>query len=237
MFLMLVLGLDFEKLHGRSLDSLVLSLCSCAGGLGGSGSFRRSRRNADPCVRSGCKWPRSSDGRVSVPYQLDTPEAQAFIQSSMETFARSTCVQFIPRTFESDYLHIRNLQHCRSFVGRRGGAQTLELSFPNCFTIGIIQHELLHALGFHHEQSRSDRDRYITVNWDNIDTLENRENFYKVNTVNLRTRYDYNSIMHYPRSPVLEAKPYWREFGTATVMSNTDLIRVHRLYCSNWNWL
>ncbi|KAJ0001591.1 hypothetical protein NQD34_001387 [Periophthalmus magnuspinnatus] len=160
----------------------------------------------------------------------------------METFARSTCVQFIPRTFESDYLHIRNLQHCRSFVGRRGGAQTLELSFPNCFTIGIIQHELLHALGFHHEQSRSDRDRYITVNWDNIDTLENRENFYKVNTVNLRTRYDYNSIMHYPRlgpdgKPVLEAKPYWREFGTATVMSNTDLIRVHRLYCSNWNWL
>uniref|UniRef100_A0A3B4AUC7 Metalloendopeptidase n=1 Tax=Periophthalmus magnuspinnatus TaxID=409849 RepID=A0A3B4AUC7_9GOBI len=214
-----------------SPDSLVLSLCSCAGGLGGSGSFRRSRRNADPCVRSGCKWPRSSDGRVSVPYQLDSSYLKLSSMSNILLLkSPDRCSVYV-------YILCSVLRSCRSFVGRRGGAQTLELSFPNCFTIGIIQHELLHALGFHHEQSRSDRDRYITVNWDNIDTLENRENFYKVNTVNLRTRYDYNSIMHYPRSPVLEAKPYWREFGTATVMSNTDLIRVHRLYCSNWNWL
>ena len=37
-----------------------------------------------------------------------------------------------------------------------------------CMTKGIIVHELLHILGVSHEQTRPDRDEYLSVNWPNM---------------------------------------------------------------------
>ena len=47
------------------------------------------------------------------------------------------------------------------------GAQGLSLA-DECFEPAIILHELMHALGFWHEQSRPDRNKYIEVFWENI---------------------------------------------------------------------
>ena len=59
---------------------------------------------------------------------------------------------------------------CWSNIGREysvPGAQELSIG-EGCNTKGIITHELMHALGFWHEQSRTDRDNYIAVLWENI---------------------------------------------------------------------
>ena len=59
---------------------------------------------------------------------------------------------------------------CFSPVGRQyasPGAQELSIGI-GCNHKGIIMHELLHALGFWHEQSRSDRDDFLEVLWENI---------------------------------------------------------------------
>ena len=72
-----------------------------------------------------------------------------------------------------------------------------ETGGSTCILKGIVAHELMHALGIYHEQSRSDRDDYVTVNFENIETgFEN--NFNKeISASLLNTQYDIYSIMHY----------------------------------------
>uniref|UniRef100_A0A3Q3JIY4 Metalloendopeptidase n=1 Tax=Monopterus albus TaxID=43700 RepID=A0A3Q3JIY4_MONAL len=161
------------------------------------------------------------------------------ITSALNSFSVSTCIRFIPRVNHVDYIYIQSLSGCYSYVGRQGKAQTLSLNSRSCIRIGIVQHELLHALGFHHEQSRSDRDDHIQILKGNILTSL-LYNFKKVSTLNQGTPYDYDSVMHYGRlafskdnvSPTMEAYPDANvTFGLAKEMSQNDIQRVNRLYC------
>lgn len=65
------------------------------------------------------------------------------------------------------------------------------------FQLTIVTHEIGHALGFWHEQSRPDRDDHVTVLWENI--LEGYEhNFYKRSDIIYHgVKYDIGSQMHY----------------------------------------
>lgn len=60
------------------------------------------------------------------------------------------------------------LSSCYSYIGRRGGKQVVSLARSGCLYHGTVQHELLHALGFNHEQTRSDRDNHIKVLLQNV---------------------------------------------------------------------
>ena len=57
---------------------------------------------------------------------------------------------------------------CWSYVGFLGrNSQQISLA-SDCLKIGTVMHEIIHALGFHHEQSRSDRDQHVEIFWENI---------------------------------------------------------------------
>ncbi|XP_055010261.1 high choriolytic enzyme 2-like [Boleophthalmus pectinirostris] len=154
-----------SELANKDLDGDTMT------GDGESGAFRRVQRNADPCVYTYCKWPRYCDGNVYVPYVLDdsySTDQKNLIVSSMSSISQYTCVRFLEKRYQRDYLHIRNFRDCSSKIGRQGGAQDLKLEASKCLRTRTIQHELLHALGFRHEHSRSDRDQYVNVLWQNI---------------------------------------------------------------------
>ena len=78
------------------------------------------------------------------------------------------------------------------------GERILNL-LPVCNSVGIAEHEIGHAIGFWHEQSRPDRDSYVTILNGNIQPGQESQ-FMKrqANQVNsLGVGYDYGSIMHY----------------------------------------
>ena len=59
-----------------------------------------------------------------------------------------------------------------------------------------MAHEVGHAMGFWHEQSRTDRDDHVAIKMDNI-IEDNKHNFDKHDTNNFEVKYDYGSDMHY----------------------------------------
>lgn len=90
----------------------------------------------------------------------------------MQEIEALTCIRFAPRNQnETGYIFVARGgpgTGCYSFLGRLGTVQQLNLENPGCIRKGIVMHEFIHAIGFYHEQSREDRDDYVTINWSNI---------------------------------------------------------------------
>ena len=81
------------------------------------------------------------------------------------------------------------------------GKQAIFLMRYFCWLTRIL-HELMHAVGFWHEQSRPDRDEHVTIKWENINRKDLRHNFQKkpLSLVNMVGQYDFCSLMHYSLS-------------------------------------
>ncbi|XP_063293599.1 embryonic protein UVS.2-like [Pelobates fuscus] len=198
-------------------------------------------RSAIKCDNDTCRWNKDRNGAVNVPFVISADfSAQELdvITTAMQDFATLTCVRFVPRSSEADYLMIIPDSGCWSYVGKMGGPQEVSLSKDSCITKGIAQHELNHALGFFHEHSRSDRDNYIHINKNNI-IVGLADNFDKYNTNNLGLEYDYSSVMHYGRFAfsisqnlaTIVPKPNSSvAIGQRYGLSNLDISKINKLY-------
>jgi astacin len=117
----------------------------------------------------------------------------------------------------------------------RGGQQDLSLADGCGF--GAAVHEFGHAWGLWHEQSREDRDSFVTVNWQNI-TPGQEHNFNQhITDGDDIGAYDYGSIMHYGMyafskngQPTIVPKQAGVTIGQRNGLSAGDIAAVHHLY-------
>ncbi|EYB92867.1 hypothetical protein Y032_0189g1200 [Ancylostoma ceylanicum] len=210
-------------------------------------------RNALPS-NSRLKWDyiKDYDGKFVIPYVIAghyEKGEKKIISEAMKKIDKNTCLRFKLRSQEKDYIEIQNKEGegCYSTVGRYGGKSVLMLEasrIGSCIQPEVVIHELLHVIGLWHEHMREDRDKYITVHYENIQKgYENQ--FAKVlspDAVTYGVPYDYLSIMHYeknafasPRTISMEPldRRYLDLIGKQKEPSRNDYLKVCYIYsCS-----
>uniref|UniRef100_A0A182JSR1 Metalloendopeptidase n=1 Tax=Anopheles christyi TaxID=43041 RepID=A0A182JSR1_9DIPT len=173
-----------------------------------------------------------------------TFEQTTAITAAMRTIEQHTCVRFVPATVATvDFVRISAGTGCSSFVGRIRGAQALRLQpsgvGTGCFTTGTIVHELIHALGFYHMQSATERDQYVDILWQNIvpGTEGNFQSYGTDRILNYGVAYDYDSVMHYNThafsangQPTIVPKAANVAIGQRVAMSPGDIQRIRNMY-------
>ncbi|XP_061190296.1 blastula protease 10-like [Saccostrea echinata] len=138
-----------------------------------------------------------------VPYVIDEStyagnslsELKDLLREAIRQLKENTCVEWVARTSEADYVKFINDKGCYSYVGKIGGAQPVSIQAYGCTSIHTVLHEMLHAMGAAHQQSRSDRAGMTSMKWNMIQSGA-LNNFEMENTKNAQP-YDYKSLMQY----------------------------------------
>lgn len=153
-------------------------------------------------------YPTSLNTWAMVRYTLDTNLTWTqliAITAAIEHIELNSNVRFYnatgePTTYNGiplDYVNFINVftNTSSSSMGRVGGKQNINLS--QFVDAGLVIHEICHAVGLFHEHQRFDRDSYININWNNINS-DNQHNFTKIihNYYGIGT-FDWNSITLY----------------------------------------
>ncbi|XP_015743316.1 meprin A subunit alpha [Python bivittatus] len=182
--------------------------------------------------------------KLPIPYRMGASidlNTKGVILQAFEMFRLKSCIDFKPYEGEQTYLQFEKLDGCWSYVGDLQNGQVVSIG-SRCEYKDTVEHEVLHALGFYHEQSRTDRDDYVKIWWNEI--IEGQAyNFDKYDDTfitDLNTPYDYESVMHYgPYSfnknssvPSITTKipEFNNVIGQSQDMSKIDLERLNRMY-------
>lgn len=174
-----------------------------------------------------------------IPYEinrnLNDPER---VQQAIDHITGMTGWSFIKydSSIHDDYLHFQNSEFCSSHVGKIGGKQLIRLS-DGCDT-GAAIHEIAHAIGMPHTQSRVDRDVYVNIDTENI--IDDNAHNFDISEIPILGNYDYNSIMHYGLwdfannqnskvlTPIHDTTNICH-IGSQTELSSTDIVQLNSL--------
>lgn len=224
-----------EELSGKFEGDIVLT----------DGQFDSIFNKRTGIIDTGKRWTYNI-----VPYTLEdvmTEAQKAAVREGLDEMEAKLCLHFVPRTTEKDYVRVTVTDSgCYSYIGRLGGAQQLNLASNEpglgCFRIGTIIHEFIHALGFYHMQSATERDEYVRIAWENIQAgTENNFATYGADRINqFQVPYDYGSVMHYSRTAftvngedtiIALDEVLGAAMGQRLGMSESDIKRINNMYC------
>lgn len=162
------------------------------------------------------------------------------IKEAASVIAKHTCIRFVERKDEKDYIEFYEDSNnvCESYIGKKGGKQLLSLG-SGCKNRGHVTHELMHALGFFHEHTRPDRDKFVKILWDNI-KRDHDEQFKirKRGVTTLGQPYDFQSIMHYSNKEFSKNNKDTIQalsdpnmlLGNVNSLSAVDVLQINLLY-------
>lgn len=181
------------------------------------------------------KWVK---GRVPFVVDDSLPNYDQVIDA-IDYMNTQTNLNLVPRANEKDFLHFTfGESDCYSYAGRIGGEQEIYLT-PRCGLREVL-HEIMHSVGFFHEQNREDRDAHIRILWENIDPIHHTQ-FKKIPNKFLglgRRPFDITSIMMYssftfsqtPDEPVLLTSDNDVVPQRQSLLSEEDISRVNIAY-------